>query len=74
MLTIKKYQGDIEELNTLSTQATRTTVKQFLTSQKEKLETDLARLQKSEQDRISKLSANTTTTTSAATRSYTKKM
>ena len=65
-----KYEQDIQELNTLLNQATRTNVKQFLTSQLEKLGNEHAKLQKSEQERIEKLANKPVVSTGG----YTKKM
>lgn len=61
----------MEDLKNLLSQATRSNVKQFLNTQREKIEADLARLQKSEQERLERLkNANTTATIGG----YTKKM
>ncbi|CAF0741553.1 unnamed protein product [Brachionus calyciflorus] len=70
-LKVKELQDDIEELNSLLNHATRSTVKQFLISQREKYEQEVTKLKKLEQERLAKLNATQTT---QATGVYTKKI
>jgi hypothetical protein len=60
----------LEELKSLLNQSQRPNNRQFLTTQVERLQLELERLQKSEQDRINRLNNASNTTV----RGYTKKM
>lgn len=53
---IKEIQLDVNELKSLLSQATRNKVKQVLNAQIESSQNEIARLQKSEQDRLARLS------------------
>jgi calcyclin binding protein len=72
-LKIKEYELDIQEYNSLLTQATRSNAKQLLTTQLANLNADLSRLQRNEQERISKLN-NNNSAPPVITGGYTKKI
>lgn len=70
-IKINEYQADIDELKGLFEKSTRETVKQILKANLDKLETDLNKLKKAEQDRLAKLNSNVANGNSTV---YTKKM
>lgn len=71
-LKIKELQADLEELKTLSQQASRPNVRQFINTQTEKLQQELSKLQKIESERQSKPNSNSNTNQVSGV--YTKKM
>lgn len=71
-LKIKELQSDLDELKSLSQQAVRSGVKQFINTHTEKLQQEINRLQKSESERQSKV--NTNANTNQVSGVYSKKM
>ena len=70
-IKINECQADINELKSFYATSSREVIKQLLKSNLEKLEADLNKLKKAEQDRLAKLNSTTSIGTSAA---YNKKM